>query len=208
MPASAIDAATLLGTAEASPGSTASSQNTSSENPSDMSAASTTGLRLSSAAVDNRPAGSEEPKTAPPVTSEVIAAREAASARFKRTRIAPLTKRSFVSFCNGKPRECPALPHLPGKTQQRAIIVCDHQPPYQRRQQRTLSRDPRIRRQLCRQRRLRRRSPVHAGLISVTPRRTPRSNKWRRPPPACHPSSLSGMSRRRPRCFCVSHASR
>jgi len=78
VPASAIDAATLLGTAEASPGSTASSQNTSSENPSDMSAASTAGLRLSSAAVDNRPAGSEEPKTAPPVTSEVIAAREAA----------------------------------------------------------------------------------------------------------------------------------
>jgi len=77
----AIDAAAPLGTAgaaEASPGVTASSQNTSSENPSDMSAASTAGLRLSSAAVDNRPAGSEEPKTAPPVTSEVIAAREAA----------------------------------------------------------------------------------------------------------------------------------
>ena len=74
----AIDAATPLGTAEASPGSTASGQNTSSENPSEISAASPAGLRLSSAAVDERAAGSEEPKTAPPVTSEVIAAREPA----------------------------------------------------------------------------------------------------------------------------------
>jgi hypothetical protein len=64
----AIDAATPLGTAEASPGSTASGQNTSSENPSEISAASPAGLRLSSAAVDERAAGSEEPKTAPPVT--------------------------------------------------------------------------------------------------------------------------------------------
>jgi len=74
----AIDAATPLATAEASPGSTASGQNTSSENPSEISAASPEGLRLSSAAVDERAAGSEEPKTAPPVTSEVIAAREPA----------------------------------------------------------------------------------------------------------------------------------
>ena len=74
----AIDAATPLGTAEASPGSTASGQNTSSENPSEISAASPAGLRLSSAAVDERASGSEEPKTAPPVTSEVIAAREPA----------------------------------------------------------------------------------------------------------------------------------
>jgi hypothetical protein len=74
----AIDAATPLGTAEASPGSTASGQNTSSENPSEISAASPAGLRLSSEAVDERAAGSEEPKTAPPVTSEVIAAREPA----------------------------------------------------------------------------------------------------------------------------------
>jgi hypothetical protein len=74
----AIDAATPLGTAEAGPESTASGQNTSSENPSEISAASPAGLRLSSAAVDERAAGSEEPKTAPPVTSEVIAAREPA----------------------------------------------------------------------------------------------------------------------------------
>jgi hypothetical protein len=77
----AIDAATPLGTAgaaEASPGSTASSQNTSSENPSEISADSPAGLRLSSAAVDEQAAGSEGPKTAPPVTSEVIAAREPA----------------------------------------------------------------------------------------------------------------------------------
>jgi hypothetical protein len=74
----AIDAATPLGTAEASPGSTASGQNTSSENPSEISAASPAELRLSSAAVDERAAGSEEPKTAPPVTSEVIAAHEPA----------------------------------------------------------------------------------------------------------------------------------
>jgi hypothetical protein len=74
----ASDAATPLGTAEASSGSTASAQNASSENPSEISAASPAGLRLSSAAVDERAAGSEEPKTAPPVTSEVIAAREPA----------------------------------------------------------------------------------------------------------------------------------
>jgi hypothetical protein len=72
----ASDAATPLGIAEASPGSTASGQNTSSENPSEISTASA-GLRLSSAAVDEA-AGSEEPKTAPPVRSEVIAAREPA----------------------------------------------------------------------------------------------------------------------------------
>jgi hypothetical protein len=77
----AIDAATQLGTAgaaEASPGSTASGKNTSSENPSEISAAGPAGPRLSSAAVDEQAAGSEEPKTAPPVTSEVIAAREPA----------------------------------------------------------------------------------------------------------------------------------
>jgi len=74
----ASDAATPLGTAEASSGSTASAQNASSENPSEISAASPAGLRLSSAAVDERAAGSEEPKTAPPVISEVIAAREPA----------------------------------------------------------------------------------------------------------------------------------
>jgi|GEM_PF-3139400 len=74
----ASDAATPLGTAEASAGSTASGQNASNENPSEISAASPAGLRLSSAAVDERAAGSEEPKTAPPVTSEVIAAREPA----------------------------------------------------------------------------------------------------------------------------------
>jgi hypothetical protein len=77
----AIDAATPLstaGVAEASPGSTASSQNTSSENPSDTRAVSPVGLTLSSAAADDRAAGSEEPKTAPVVTSEVIAARELA----------------------------------------------------------------------------------------------------------------------------------
>jgi hypothetical protein len=74
----AIGAATPLGTAEGSPGSTASGQNTSSENPSDISADSPAGLRLSSAAVDERAVGFEEPKTAPPVTSEVIAAREPA----------------------------------------------------------------------------------------------------------------------------------
>jgi hypothetical protein len=43
-----------------------------------ISAASPAGPRLSSAAVDERAAGSEEPKTAPPVASEVIAAREPA----------------------------------------------------------------------------------------------------------------------------------
>jgi hypothetical protein len=74
----ASDAATPLSVAEASPGSTASGQNTSSENPSEISADSPAGRRLSSAAVDEQAAGSEEPKTAPPVTSEVIAAREPA----------------------------------------------------------------------------------------------------------------------------------
>jgi hypothetical protein len=75
----AIDAATPLSTAGmASPGSTASSQNTSSENPSDTRAVSRVGLTSSSAAADDRAAGSEEPKTAPVVTSEVIAARELA----------------------------------------------------------------------------------------------------------------------------------
>ena len=74
----ASDAATPLRTAEANPGSTASGQNASSENPSEISAASPAELRLSSAAVDERAAGSEEPKTAPPVTSEVITAREPA----------------------------------------------------------------------------------------------------------------------------------
>jgi hypothetical protein len=74
----ASDAATPIGTAEASPGLTASGQNTSSENPSEISAASLAGPRLSSAAIDERAAGSEEPKTAPLVTSEVIAAREPA----------------------------------------------------------------------------------------------------------------------------------
>ena len=74
----ASDAATPLSAAEASPGSTASGQNASSENPSEISAASPAGPRLSSAAVDERAAGSEEPKTAAPVTSEVIAAREPA----------------------------------------------------------------------------------------------------------------------------------
>ena len=72
----ASDAATPLSAAEASPASTG--QNASSENPSEISAASPAGPRLSSAAVDERAAGSEEPKTAPPVTSEVIAARETA----------------------------------------------------------------------------------------------------------------------------------
>jgi len=74
----ASDAATPLSAAEASPGSTASDQNASSENPSEISAASPAGPKLSSAAVDEQAAGSEEPKTAPPVTSEVIAAREPA----------------------------------------------------------------------------------------------------------------------------------
>ena len=78
MRSGAIDAATPLGTAEVSPGSTASGQNASSENPSEISADSPAGLRLSSAAVDEQAAGSEEPKTAPPVTSKVIAAREPA----------------------------------------------------------------------------------------------------------------------------------
>jgi hypothetical protein len=72
----ALDAATPLGTAKDSPGSTASSQNASNEYPPKISAANPAGLRLSSAAVEERAAGSEEPKTAPPVRSEVIAARE------------------------------------------------------------------------------------------------------------------------------------
>jgi len=66
------------GAAEASSGATASSQSTLSEISTDMSAASTAGRSLPSAAVDERAAGSEQPKTAPPATSEVIAAREAA----------------------------------------------------------------------------------------------------------------------------------
>jgi len=66
------------GAAEASSGATASSQSTLSEISTDMSAASTAGRSLPSAAVDERAAGSEQPKTAPPATSEVIADREPA----------------------------------------------------------------------------------------------------------------------------------
>jgi hypothetical protein len=80
----AIDAPRPLGTAEVSPGSTASGQNTSSETPSEIGADSPAGLRLSSAAVDEQAAGSEEPKTAPPVLSEVIAAREPALGETKK----------------------------------------------------------------------------------------------------------------------------
>jgi hypothetical protein len=76
----AIDAATPIGTAKDSAGSTASGQNASNEDPSAISAANPARLRSSSAAVEERAAGSEEPKTAPktapPVRLEVIAARE------------------------------------------------------------------------------------------------------------------------------------
>ena len=131
------------------------------------------------------------------------------SARLKRPRTTPLPQHSFASFCNGEPRACRALPQLLGKKQPRVIIVRGHQPPSRHPQQQTLSRDPRTSRPLRRQRRPRHRWCVHAGLISVT-RRAPRLNEWRRHPrpPARHPSSLSGMSRQRSRCFCVSHVSR
>ena len=72
----AIGAATPLGTAKDSPGSTASRQSASNEDPSKISAATPAGLKLSSAAVEARAAGSEEPKTPPPARSDIIAARE------------------------------------------------------------------------------------------------------------------------------------
>jgi hypothetical protein len=97
------DAAPPLGRAEPGPGSMPSSESTPSENnsseiPTDISAASAAGLRLSSAAADEQAAASEasktaepkaaeattaelktaEPTTAPQVTSHVIAAREPA----------------------------------------------------------------------------------------------------------------------------------
>jgi hypothetical protein len=86
---SAIDAAPPpASAAEPSPGSMPSSENTPSENtssetPTDISAASTAGLRLSGAAVDQQAAASEESKTAEPttsvqVTSDVSAARQPA----------------------------------------------------------------------------------------------------------------------------------
>ena len=83
------------------------------------------------------PAGAEDPNiantatTAPTVTSDVIAAPEAALAEKKR-RMAPPMQRSIVSFCNGKPRACLALRDLPGKTNPRASIICGCQPPSQR----------------------------------------------------------------------------
>ncbi len=192
----AIDAAAPLGTAEASPGSTASGQNTSSETPSEISAASPAGLRLSSAAVDERAAGSEEPKTAPPVTSEVIAAREPALGETQEAEDDVTHSALFREFLQWRAaRVSGVAPTARQKMQPRAIIVCGHQPPSRRPQQQTLSRDPRTRRQLRRHRRARRRWCVHAGLISVT-RRAPRLNKWRRhpPPPARHPSSLAFLT--------------
>ena len=110
------------GTAEASPGSTASGQNTSSENPSEISAASPAGLRLSSAAVDERAAGSKSPKPHHRSHQELSPLVNLPSGRLKRLRMTPLTQRSFASFCNGEPRAS-ASPQLLGKTQPRAIIV-------------------------------------------------------------------------------------
>jgi hypothetical protein len=91
---SAIDAAPPpASAAEPSPGSMPSSENTPSENtssetPTDISAATTAGLRLSGAAVDQQAAASEESKTAAATTAEpttsvqvasdVVAAREPA----------------------------------------------------------------------------------------------------------------------------------
>jgi hypothetical protein len=128
----------------------------------------------------------------------------------KRTRIASLRKRSFASFCYGKPHEDLASPHQPGKNPAKSHPRLREPAAIQRRQQRTLSRDPGTRRQLRKPRRSRRPWAVHADLISVASRRAPRLNKWRRhpPPPARHPSSLSAMSRQRSKCFRVSYASR
>jgi hypothetical protein len=56
------------------------------------------------------------------------------------------------------------LRDLPGKTKPRASIICGRQPPSQRPQQRTLSREPSTRYRPRRQRRSRCRWPVHAQL--------------------------------------------
>ncbi len=76
VPSSAVDAATPLGIAEANPDSMASGQTASNEDPSKTVAASVVELKLFSAAVDERAAGSEEPKPASPIIAEVTAARE------------------------------------------------------------------------------------------------------------------------------------
>lgn len=73
---SAVDAATPLGIAEANAVSTAPGHTASNKDPSEISAASLFKVRLFSAAVDEPAAGSEEPKTASLITTEVIAARE------------------------------------------------------------------------------------------------------------------------------------
>jgi hypothetical protein len=187
----AINAATPLGAAGVpEPGTGASSKNKSSENPSDVSAASAAGLRLSSAVVVDPAAGSDEPKTAttaPVVTLEVTAAREPTVGEpQKRTKTAPFARRSFVSFWSGEPRA--AVGQLPGKTRQRAVAR-GHRALSRRWRQRTHSRVLCTPRQLRRQRRSPHRWLVHAGLISVILRRMPRFNKWRRrpPPPAFQP---------------------
>src|SRR5882757_2206542 len=77
----AIDAVTpssTAGAAEVNPGATAPIQNKSSESPPDKGAESTAMLKLASTAIDDRRAGSEEPKTASPAAPEVIAVREPA----------------------------------------------------------------------------------------------------------------------------------
>jgi hypothetical protein len=76
VPSSAVDAATPPGIAEANPGSMAPGQTASNKDPSEISAASLVEVRLFSAAVGERAAGSEEPKVASPIIAEVIAARE------------------------------------------------------------------------------------------------------------------------------------
>ena len=109
--------------AEASPGSTASGQNTSSENPSEISAASPAGrdypVRLSTSG----PRAPKSPKPHHRSHQKLSPLVNLPSARLKRPRMTPLTQRSFASFCNGEPRACRALPQLLGKTQPRAIIV-------------------------------------------------------------------------------------
>ncbi len=73
---SAVDAATPLGIAEANSVSTASDRTASNEDPSEAGAANPVELKSLNAVVDGQAAGSEEPKTAALIVTEVIAGRE------------------------------------------------------------------------------------------------------------------------------------
>lgn len=85
VPGSAVDAVAPLRIAEANPDSMASGQTAPNEDPSETGAASLVKLKLFSVAADEQAVGSEEPKTAPPIAKEVIAAREPELGKTKNT---------------------------------------------------------------------------------------------------------------------------